>query len=393
MPPPIPPPNPLSLGSSNPPPILPPDPFRAHKSLQPPLLDYQNLPPFRPRRKSLGLFAGIFYCLLLIASALAILFLYRVGADGLYQSSGTVDLGPLGQLTAGPVEVYIVPHLTDDLRSRMTIQFGASLNAIAPFLGVTTQSEKLPSTWPTTPLGSALLVRMPNALYGITNSDRSQFLIQPLPIDSRYRQPGSPAHLYLMEPLAYSRYRDALTFLTPDAYSQTIASLRDQATRDLDLLDGQTHSCPPNSDTDFLTLLDYAWIGKFLAFLNELPHSPETLLAAARSHAVSSSPAAITYEASNFDSQLADLAIGWATLPPRAANSTVATFTVQGRGTPIIRIPVAGGNVLYLIIPDYDEGGGITTTLTGSHFHFDPAYALQHLFPTQPDLTQSPATP
>jgi len=393
MPSPIPPPpsrpeDPLNPPLPNIPTTLAPDPLRPFKQPAPPLLDYPNLPAYRPRRKSLGFFGGIFYLLLLAVSAIAILFFYRVGADGLYQSTGAADLGSLVGVPTGPVEVYLVPDLPADLRTRMNDQFAIYLSAIAP-VSLPASSNSLATASPTQ-LGAILLAHLPAALYGVTDRTRSQFLIKPLPVDALYRQPGSPAHLYFMEPLGFSRYRNAIAYLDPNAYPQKLAILRAQAAIDLLLLNQQLAKAPPNSDTYFLTLLDYAWIGKFLAFLNKLPSdSPQGMLADFPRSSPSSSAAACAFEPANFDLELANAAVGLTTLSQ--GNGTAGTCTCQGRGTPVLRIPVAGGNAIYFASPT--PIGGVTATLIDSHFHFDLPYTLKHLFPTQPNLSQSPATP
>jgi hypothetical protein len=393
MPSPIPPPPPRPEDSFNPPPshiptTLPPDPFRPNKPPAPPILDYQNLPTFRPRRKSLGPLGGIFYCLLLIVSAVAILFLYRVGADGLYQSTGAANLGPLAGVATGPVEVYLVPDLSDDLRTRMNDQFAIYVSAIVP-IPLPASSTSLATASPTQ-LGALLLAHLPNALYGVTDRAHSQLLIKILPVDSIYRQPGSPALLYFMEPLGFSRYRNAIAYLDPDSYPQKLAILRAEASIDLLLLNQQLAKAPPNSDAYFLALLDYNWLGKFLAFLNKLPNdSALGMLADSPQPSPSAGAAALAFEPANFDLELARAAVGLATLAQ--GNGTAGTFTTQGRGTPVLRIPVAGGNTIYFASPT--PIGGVTATVIDSRFHFDLPYTLLHLFPSQPNLTQSPATP
>jgi len=393
MPSPIPPPPPRQEDPLNPPPLnfpasLPPDPLRPFKTPAPPLLDYRNLPAYRPQRKSLGFFGGVFYLLLLVVSAVAILFLYRVGSDGLYQSSGAADLGSLVGVPTGPVEVYLVPDLPEDLRTRMNDQFAIYLSAIAP-VSLPASSSSLATASPT-PLGTLLLSHLPNALYGVTDRARTQFLIKSLPVDSIYRQPGAPGRLYFMEPLGYSRYRNAIAYLDPGSYPQKLAILRAEASIDLLLLNQQLAKAPPNSDTYFLTLLDYTWLGKFLALLNKLPSdSPQVLLADAPPPSSSASASAFAFEPANFDLELARAAVGLATLTQ--GNGTAGTFTTQGRGTPVLRIPVAGGNAIYFA--SSTPIGGVTASLIDSRFHFDLPYTLQHLFPVEPNLSQSPSTP
>lgn len=389
MPSPLPPPtpdtpNPLGPADVTPPvdspPLLPPNPLSTpDKVLPPPMMRHLTAAAARQRRRTISRLRKIFYLALLVVIAALLWFHHRVGTGGFFLTEGQVDLGALKSYATGPAEIYLVPSLPDFVRTRMNQQLNGYFDAIdhasRPPLG---PSTIIPA--PPTQLGARLLAQLPTPLYGVASADHVQFLINPLPVDASFRQPGAPSDLYFMEPLAYTRYRNALAYLTPENYPQQLLALRSAVVTDLALLDEQLKIIPPSTETYFITLLDFNWLGALLVTLEKLPTTAAPLLNGDTATLATSGPPVISFQPANLDAQLADISIGSGVL------ATNGDFSIQGAGTPVLRVPVADGQTLYFVSPTPLRGIGVTQL--SSRLNFDPVYLFRHLDPRSPALHQ-----
>jgi hypothetical protein len=299
--------------------------------------------------------------------------IYRVGLNGFYVTEGKVSLARLLPYATGPLEVYVVPDLPIEVSATMSLQSEKLIKSFAndplrASFGPMVRPDPatgapLAAVFPEE-LGVVLCAQMPPAVYGVVASPWYDLNIFSLPVAPEFRRPEKPYTLYFIGPQMYTHYRNEVASIKLPNYASTLENLRTSVAADLAQLGAQSQGSTPNQTMSVFDRLDAAWLLEFQDFLKKLPADPKPILDGSDPN-FGALPARVpTQEPINFDALLAGLAIAHITLPPDGE------MHVPGRGTAVVRVPLAGGYAVYVPLPSDKEDvhvENLTTNLNADY--------------------------